>query len=105
MRAQAFDARYKGKPVGTIGHIGAFSLQQTKHITTGEGGIAVTNDPKFARTMRLFHDKAWGYGDTNPDHYFLALNYRMTELQGAVALAQLEKLNWSVQQRQEMACA
>ena len=42
--------------------------------------------------MRLFIDKAWGYGDSNPDHYFLAPNYRMTELQGAVALAQLRKL-------------
>ena len=41
--------------------------------------------------MRLFIDKAWGYGDPKPDHYFLALNYRMTELQGAVALAQLDE--------------
>lgn len=101
--AQALDAKYKGKYVGTIGHIGCFSLQQTKHITTGEGGMVVTNDPGFARRARLFHDKAWGYGDPKPDHYFLALNYRMTELQGAVAVAQLEKLNWSVTQRQQMA--
>jgi perosamine synthetase len=101
--AQAFDAQYKGKYVGTIGHIGCFSLQQTKHITTGEGGIVVTSDPEIARTVRLFHDKAWGYGDPKPDHYFLALNYRMTELQGAVAVAQLAKLNWSVTQRQTMA--
>ena len=101
--AQALDAKYKGKAVGTIGHIGCFSLQQTKHITTGEGGIVVTNDPQYGRTVRLFHDKAWGYGDPKPDHYFLALNYRMTELQGAVAVAQLDKLEWSVRQRQRMA--
>ena len=101
--AQAFDATYKGKPVGTVGHIGCFSLQQTKHITSGEGGIVVTNDPGYARHIRLFHDKAWGYGDPKPDHYFLAPNYRMTELQGAVALAQLDKLDFSVQQRQRMA--
>jgi len=101
--AQAFDATYQGKPVGTIGHIGCFSLQQTKHITSGEGGIVVSDDPQLARTLRLFHDKAWGYGDPTPDHYFLALNYRMTELQGAVALAQLGKLDWSVKQRQERA--
>jgi len=101
--AQAFDAQYKGRYVGSIGHLGCFSLQQGKHITTGEGGIVVTNDPQFARTVRLFHDKAWGYGDPNPDHYFLALNYRMTELQGAVAVAQLEKLTWSVTHRQAAA--
>ena len=53
--------------------------------------------------MRLFIDKAWGYGDPKPDHYFLALNYRMSELQGAVALAQLGKLEASVKQRIEMA--
>jgi len=101
--AQAFDATDGGRMVGTIGHIGCFSLQQGKHITSGEGGLAATNDPDFGRRMRLFHDKAWGYGDPNPDHYFLALNYRMTELQGAVALAQLEKLDFSVRQRQRMA--
>ena len=43
--------------------------------------------------MFLFINKAWGYGDPQPDHYFLALNYRMTELQGAVAVAQLDKLD------------
>jgi dTDP-4-amino-4,6-dideoxygalactose transaminase len=53
--------------------------------------------------MQLFIDKAWGYGDPNPDHYFLALNYRMTELAGAVALAQLEKLPAMVARRIEMA--
>lgn len=101
--AQAFMAKYKGRYVGTIGDIGCFSLQQSKHITTGEGGLVVSTNPDYARRMRLFHDKAWGYGDPKPDHYFLALNYRMTELQGAVGLAQLDKLDWSVTQRQSRA--
>ncbi len=47
--------------------------------------------------------KAWGYGDPNPDHYFLAMNYRMSELQGAVALAQLPKLEEVAQRRAAMA--
>ena len=101
--AQAYLAREGGKLVGTHGAIGCFSLQQGKHITTGEGGLCVTNDADLARRMRLFVNKAWGYGDPNPDHYFLALNYRMTELQGAVALAQLDKLVWGVEQRRTMA--
>src|SRR5262249_47361873 len=63
-----------------------------KHITIGEGGFVTTNDDSLARRMFLYINKAWGYGDPNPDHYFLALNYRMNELQGAVALAQLQKL-------------
>jgi UDP-N-acetylglucosamine 2-epimerase len=101
--AQAFLARSQGRLVGTLGTIGCFSLQQGKHITTGEGGLVVTNDDQLARRIFLFINKAWGYGDTQPDHYFLALNYRMSELQGAVALPQLAKLDASVSVRRERA--
>jgi dTDP-4-amino-4,6-dideoxygalactose transaminase len=55
--------------------------------------------------MTLCSDKAWGYGDPKPDHYFLALNYRMTDLQGAVARAQLAKLDGVVARRQGTAAA
>jgi dTDP-4-amino-4,6-dideoxygalactose transaminase len=101
--AQAFLAQADGRFVGTMGAIGCFSLQQGKHITTGEGGLVTTSDPALARRMTLFVNKAWGYGDPNPDHYFLALNYRLTELQGAVAVAQLEKLEEVVQARRASA--
>lgn len=101
--AQAYLAQYEGRYIGTFGIIGCFSLQQGKHITTGEGGIVLTNDPELARRMYLFINKAWGYGDPNPDHYFLALNYRLSELQGAVALAQLAKLDGSARRRIEAA--
>jgi dTDP-4-amino-4,6-dideoxygalactose transaminase len=101
--AQAFLAQYGGKPVGSLGTIGCFSLQQGKHITTGEGGIVVTNDDDLARRIYLFINKAWGYGDPEPDHYFLALNYRMSELCGSVACAQLEKLPGIVERRRELA--
>lgn len=97
--AQAYLARYRGECVGRIGAIGCFSLQQGKHITSGEGGLLVTDDDALARRIFLFINKAWGYGDERPDHYFLALNYRMTELQGAVALAQLPKLKGVVEAR------
>jgi dTDP-4-amino-4,6-dideoxygalactose transaminase len=101
--AQAFFATVNGRLVGTLGAIGAFSLQQGKHMTTGEGGMVLTADPALARHMVLFSDKAWGYGDKNPDHYFLAPNYRMTELQGAVARAQLRKCEGVVARRQATA--
>ncbi|MEM7698398.1 MAG: DegT/DnrJ/EryC1/StrS family aminotransferase [Verrucomicrobiota bacterium] len=97
--AQAFLATYRGRQVGTLGDIGCFSLQQGKHITTGEGGICVTNNEHFAREIFLFVNKAWGYGDAKPDHYYSALNYRLSELQGAVALAQLEQLDEVVSSR------
>jgi dTDP-4-amino-4,6-dideoxygalactose transaminase len=97
--AQAFLAKSQGKVIGTCGTISCFSLQQGKHITTGEGGIVATDNPELARKMFLFINKAWGYGDANPDHYFLAMNYRMSELQGAVALGQLPKLEDVVRRR------
>ena len=101
--AQSFLATVDDKYVGTIGKIGAFSFQQGKQMTTGEGGIVVTNDDDLARRLYLCINKAWGYGDQNPDHYFIALNYRMTELQAALAVEQLKKLDYSVSQRQKMA--
>jgi dTDP-4-amino-4,6-dideoxygalactose transaminase len=97
--AQAFLSSHGGRYVGTLGSVGCFSLQQGKHITTGEGGLVTTDDDLLARRMFLFINKAWGYGDKNPDHYFLALNYRMSELQGAVAVAQLPKLAGVVRSR------
>ncbi|MEE9395800.1 MAG: DegT/DnrJ/EryC1/StrS family aminotransferase [Methylococcales bacterium] len=97
--AQAYQATWEGRHVGTLGDIGCFSLQQGKHITCGEGGLVTTNDDALARHSFLFVNKAWGYGDEKPDHYFLAPNYRLSEVQGAVALAQMEKLAAGVNQR------
>jgi dTDP-4-amino-4,6-dideoxygalactose transaminase len=101
--AQAFGATWRGKKAGAHGSVAAFSLQQGKHITTGEGGIVCTDDDALARRVFLFVNKAWGYGDPQPDHYFPALNYRLTELQGAVACAQLPKLDGVVAARRDIA--
>jgi dTDP-4-amino-4,6-dideoxygalactose transaminase len=103
--AQAFGATFRGRKIGTWGTLAAFSMQQGKHITTGEGGIVATDDDALARKMFLYVNKAWGYGDPKPDHYFPALNYRLTELQGAVALAQLPKLDGVVAARRAVADA
>jgi perosamine synthetase len=97
--AQAFLARSRGRVVGSIGLVGCFSLQQGKHITTGEGGLVVTNDEALGHHMRRYVNKAWDYWSSPTDHDFLALNYRLTELQGAVGCAQLEKLDDGVATR------
>ncbi len=97
--AQAYGAMAEGRPVGTIGAVGCFSAQQGKHITSGEGGFVVTDDDALARRMRLFVNKGWPYGEPGPDHEFLAPNYRITELQSAVLLAQLPKLAGNVAAR------
>lgn len=101
--AQAFLSTYRGQSIGTFGALGCFSLQQGKHITTGEGGLIVANDSALARRAYLFINKSWGYGDPNPDHYFIGLNYRISELQAAVAVAQLAKLKGIVETRAALA--
>ena len=98
--AQAFLTERGGRLVGTFGAMACFSTQQGKHVTTGEGGLIATDDDQLARRARMFINKAWPYGEAEPDHEFLALNYRTTELQSAVANAQFDKLEAGVQQRQ-----
>jgi dTDP-4-amino-4,6-dideoxygalactose transaminase len=100
--AQAFGARVGSSHVGTIGDFGTFSLQQGKHMTTGEGGLVLARSASDTRQMRLFVNKAWDY-DSPGDHDFLALNYRMSELVGAVGLAQLSKLAGGVEARMKAA--
>lgn len=97
--AQAFLTRRRGRLVGTFGTLACFSTQQGKHLTTGEGGLVTTDDAAIARRTRVFVNKGWPYGEAAPDHEFLALNYRTTELQSAVANAQLDKLAPGVERR------
>lgn len=98
--AQAHLTRYKGQLVGTLGHLGCFSFQQSKHMTTGDGGMVISNeDSRFGRELRLCMDKAWPRSKGGRDHLFLAPNYHMTELQAAVGLAQLRKLPRLVEAR------
>jgi dTDP-4-amino-4,6-dideoxygalactose transaminase len=97
--AQSYLGQSRGRFTGTMGAVGCFSTQQGKHITSGEGGFVVTNDSALARRMRVFVNKAWPYGEPNPDHEFIALNYRITELQSAVLVAGIDKLDENVKTR------
>jgi perosamine synthetase len=103
--AQAWGCTYKGKPIGSIGDMGCFSLNEFKHISCGDGGVVVTNDDNLARRLRLSADKCYNRepGGSMRQAFFLANNYRMTELQGAVALAQTGKLASIVARRRAYA--
>ncbi len=100
--SQAYGATWRGEKVGTLGDIGCFSMQQSKHMTAGDGGVTITNNDDLARRMRYFSDKGWPRDTNERTHLFLGLNYRMTELQGAVALAQLAKLDGVIGSRQQV---
>ncbi|NUR91513.1 MAG: DegT/DnrJ/EryC1/StrS family aminotransferase [Nonomuraea sp.] len=91
-----------GALAGTAGHVGTLSLQQWKHITCGDGGLTITDDDRRAHLMRMFADKGWDRAKGR-SHESLGLNYRMTELQAAVARAQLAKLPGVVTARRRTA--
>ncbi|KAA0697870.1 DegT/DnrJ/EryC1/StrS family aminotransferase [Neorhizobium sp. P12A] len=98
--AQAHLAYYKGKLCGTFGDVACFSFQQSKHMTTGDGGMVISNkDEQFGRGLRHCSDKGWPRERGGRDHLFLAPNYHMTELQAAVGLEQLKKLEQFVDAR------
>ncbi len=99
---QAHLTDYQGRLCGTIGHIGCFSLQQSKHMTCGDGGLTITRDPALAERMALFRDKGWPRKPGARGYVLLGLNYRMTELQAAVALGQIEKVAGVVRRRNEL---
>ena len=94
--AQAPGAIYKGKYVGTIADIGVFSLNYHKHIHTGEGGVCVSNDPDLAKRMRLIRNHAEavveGKGITDLSN-MIGFNFRMTEIESAIGIEQLKKLD------------
>jgi dTDP-4-amino-4,6-dideoxygalactose transaminase len=112
--AQAHGAKYKGKRTGTLGHIAAFRFCNDKIITTGgEGGMVVTDSDEMAEIARSFKDH--GYEERERRnllelealytyiHHRMGYNYRMTEMQAAIGLKALEKLEWNLSRRRENA--
>lgn len=98
--AQSIGTKYMGKMVGSIGDIGCFSFYPSKNITTGEGGMIVTNDDHLAEQCRLLRH----HGE--PEWYVynrLGYNYRMTEIQGAIGRIQLKRINGFIKLRNDNA--
>ncbi len=89
--AQAWGARYRGRPIGTVGHFACFSLQNSKHVTCGDGGVVASGDERFGPLLQKFGDKGFDRVKGGGFQAF-ATNYRMSEPQAAVAAAQLERL-------------
>lgn len=97
---QAHGAEWRGRKVGSIGHLGVFSFQSSKNISAGEGGIVITNDEELA-------DRAWSFMNVGRSrkgewygHEVLGANYRMTEFQAGILIAQLSR-NESLMRRRE----
>lgn len=90
--AEAHGARYRGRAVGSIGDVGVFSFYGNKIVTTGEGGMLVTDDDELAARIRMLRDHG-----TDPDrrywHPVVGYNYRLTNLQAAIGVAQMERVD------------
>jgi len=90
--AQAWGAHRGGRPIGTEGDLACFSLQNSKHVTCGDGGVVATADPKLGPRLQPFGDKGMDRVGGGGLFEMFATNYRMSEPQAAVAAAQLERV-------------
>ena len=99
--AEMHGQKYNGKPCGSFGDISTFSFYSNKHITTGEGGMIVTDDEELAERCRILRNLCFRK-DVRYVHDEISCNYRFTNLQAAVGLAQLERLNEVVERKREM---
>ncbi len=100
--AEAHGAKWGDKSVGAIGNIGSFSFFGNKIITCGEGGMLVTNNELFSNKMKFLRSQGV---DPNRKYWHLSLayNYRMTNMQAAIGLGQLEQVSWHMNERQRVA--
>lgn len=99
--AEMHGQTYKGKPCGSFGDISTFSFYPNKHITTGEGGMVVTDDEELAERCRMLRNLCFRK-DVRYVHDEISDNYRFTNLQAAVGLAQLERLDEFVTRKRAM---
>ncbi len=90
--AHAHGASFKNRPAGSLGHLGSFSFQSSKNLTSGEGGIITTNDDDLAERCRSLHNCGRIPTGAWYEHHLLAGNYRLGEFQGAVLNSQLDRL-------------
>jgi perosamine synthetase len=100
--AQAWGALYRGKPISTVGHIGCFSLQDSKHIACGDGGVATSSDETLGPLLTKFSDKGTNRYSPGDTATALGANYRISELQTAFVAAQLLRLEKIAAQRSKM---
>lgn len=97
--AHAHGAMYRGRPVGGLGHLGSFSFQSSKNLTSGEGGIITTNDDALAAACNCIHNCGRRPGGLWYEHHVMSGNYRLGEFQGAILNCQLARLEAQTQTR------
>jgi len=100
---EALGAAYKGKPAGKFGKYGVFAFYPNKQITTGEGGIIITDDDEDAAFMQALHNQGRAPGDAWLQHTYLGYNYRLDEMSAALGLSQIKRLDLMLNSRAQVA--
>jgi len=100
---EALGAAYQGRPAGTLGDYGVFAFYPNKQITTGEGGMIITDDRRAADFMRALRNQGRAPGDTWLQHTYLGYNYRLDEMSAALGLSQLARLDELLARRSRVA--
>ena len=100
---EALGAEYKGYNAGTLGDYGVFAFYPNKQITTGEGGVIVTNDAQAAALMRALRNQGRAPGDTWLSHTYLGYNYRLDEMSAALGAAQMVRVDELLHKREQVA--
>jgi dTDP-4-amino-4,6-dideoxygalactose transaminase len=99
---EALGAFYKGRPAGSLGDYGVFAFYPNKQITTGEGGVIVTDDEQAARKMLALRNQGRAPGDTWLQHTYLGYNYRLDEMSAALGRVQCARLDELLSRRQQV---
>jgi dTDP-4-amino-4,6-dideoxygalactose transaminase len=100
---EALGAEYKGRQAGTLGDYGVFAFYPNKQITTGEGGMIVTDNDETADFMRSLRNQGRAVGDTWLQHTHLGYNYRMDEMSAAMGITQMRRLDELLMKRDQVA--
>ena len=100
---EALGAEYNGQPAGTLGDFGVFAFYPNKQMTTGEGGIIITDNDKAADYMRALRNQGRAPGDTWLTHTYLGYNYRLDEMSAALGAVQMTRLDELLDKREQVA--
>jgi len=100
---EALGATYKGKQAGTLGEFGVFAFYPNKQITTGEGGVIITDDERAANFMRALRNQGRAPGDTWLQHTHMGYNYRIDEMSAAMGASQMTRLDAILSKREQVA--
>ncbi len=100
---EALGAEYKGRKAGMLGDFGVFAFYPNKQITTGEGGLVVTNDDAAAQLMRALRNQGRAPGDTWLQHTYLGYNYRLDEMSAALGRVQMGRIEELLAKREQVA--